>query len=190
MSLSDGPVGEEVHRRMTPAEHRAADKARLEAAVAAGQLEPTKTYTKYVCPDCGKGSVWTGALGPDRCFDGYSSRFCYGCGAEMVEDGPKDHIIEFEQVSAIEHPELFDWRTERARQDVDRSTIPEEWWHKSRRQDSERSIRSQFEGLHTLIGEGEFIRNVRVTIVPEQPIGVDVTDEWESSAIGSKDGAT
>lgn len=168
----------------TPAGRRAADKARLEAAVAAGELEPTKTRTKYACPkpDCGKCSVYTGDLGPDRCFDGYSSRFCAACGTLMVEEGPERFRIEFEQVSALDHPDLYDWRTERARQDIDHSAIPDEWWTRSRRQGTEHSIREQFKGLHQLIAEGEFIRSVKVQEVASDPVYRDITDTWATHA--------
>lgn len=175
-SVAEGPYGQ-------------AQRAKLAAAVAAGELEPTKTRTTYACPapECGKCSIYTGDLGPDRLFDYYNSRFCSCCGAEMVEEGPKRFIIEFESVSALTHPEVYDWRTERARGDVDPLTIPEDWWTPQRRQDSEHSIRQQFDGLQKLIAEGEFIRNVRVLEVPEQPVGVDVTEQFAMRAFGGGD---
>lgn len=71
--------------------------------------------------------------------------------------------IEFESISAIRYPQLYDLRTERARQDIDRDLIPESWWTGTGREsEDEAGIRDQHAGLLKLIDEGEFIRNVRM----------------------------
>lgn len=80
--------------------------------------------------------------------------------------------IQFESISAVRYPQMYDQRTDRARQDIDWDSIPEDWWTTATSEhDSEARSREQYAGLLKLIEEGEFIRNVRLSC--------STAPEWE-----------
>jgi hypothetical protein len=77
--------------------------------------------------------------------------------------------IEFESISAIRYPQMYDQRTDRAIEISGLShadalaAIPEDWWTPTAAEhDTEERAREQYDGLHKLIAEGEWIRNVRM----------------------------
>lgn len=82
--------------------------------------------------------------------------------------------IEFESVSAIRYPLFYDPRTERVRQGLDWSIVPEDAWTKAERTSTESDIRSQYTGLMRLINEGELIRNVKVYEVKTEKTEIEV----------------
>lgn len=103
---------------------------------------PLKRYTKYEChnPECGRSSLWTGALGYRRPGD----HLCGACGTpwtELVDDGRR-WKVEWEMGG----PHDPGWRSV------------------SKEHDSEQAARSQFEQLAEWERTGdELIRNVRLS---------------------------
>jgi hypothetical protein len=87
--------------------------------------------------------------------------------------------VEFDSISAIQHPSMYNQRTTRAVKIPGLShaealaSIPEDWWDRIHAEHAtEPRARDQQTGLRKLIDEGEWIRNVRVY---RRPIATD----WE-----------
>lgn len=77
----------------------------------------------------------------------------------MTEQIAYRYRVEFESVSTIDHPSMYDQRTV--------EVIPEDWWYPTvREHDSEEQARAQYDGLRQLIEKGEWIRNVRLLRSP------------------------
>lgn len=64
--------------------------------------------------------------------------------------------VSFEMVSAVAHPEHYYGSSPAVRPEQ----VPDEHWHSQERQGDD--VADQYEGLLTLMGQGELIRNVRL----------------------------
>lgn len=97
-----------------------------------------KSYTRYRClnKECGYGGPWTGASTdtPDN---------CRGCGTPLVEEVDEGvrYRLSWEMVGPYGHGQ---------------------WHPKAVEHTSAISAREQWDGLHTLMEDGEPIRNIKI----------------------------
>lgn len=90
--------------------------------------------------------------------------------------------VSFRWVSIISHPEVY--LNERAHPDHPAAGLPEEYWHAtSKEHDDYESARDQVRGLHQLMAEGEYIRNVTLeeSAIEWKPVPIFVTEKEASS---------
>lgn len=126
-----------------------------------------KPMTRYRCPnpECPHLGPYTGhAFGDTTRTTREMPDECEGCGTLLVEetDDGERYKLSWEMITSASHPELYDGDKVRPTQ-LFNDRLPDRYWSKTAKEHtSVLSAREQWDGLHTLVEQGELIRNIKI----------------------------